>query len=350
MDALTGLELAAAGLALWAAIQTLPRPPRRDWERLFKVALATQLWEVAQAEGGDEGAITARWDALLRAQVPFHPAGRAPVAKLFAPSVAGIEAPALDGERALVEALARLADPPARWQRMYVEDLAAADALTSHPEALGPACDPANALGPACGWEAISRWDPAVPAALAARTGHLQLVLCGAPALAAAIRAAAPGLRIADDHALDASLLDLCPAPADRLVLILGHAPMGGLLRALAEAPGLRDRVLVIVGVGAPRSGGPDDDAFFSSGWTHEAMAPELQRTTAIYSVWDVDPDSPAAAWEAQLLPPPRLEPGAAPTLELLPLGPLPLGRVAPAQLARALLTTLAVRLLGPGA
>ena len=101
MDALTGLELAAAGLALWAAIQTLPRPPRRDWERLFKVALATQLWEVAQAEGGDEGAITARWDALLRAQVPFHPAGRAPVAKLFAPSVAGIEAPAVDGERAL---------------------------------------------------------------------------------------------------------------------------------------------------------------------------------------------------------------------------------------------------------
>jgi hypothetical protein len=349
MDALTGLELAAAGLALWAAIQTLPRPPRRDWERLFKVALATQLWEAAQADGGDEGAITARWDALLRAQVPFHPAGRAPMAKLFAPAISGIEAPALDGERALVEALARLPDAAARWQRMYVEDLAAADALTSHPESLGPACDPANALGPACGWEAISRWDPAVPAALAARTGHIQLVVAAAPDLTAALRAAAPGLRIAADPPLDASLLQLCPAPADRLVILLGRSPMGGLLRALADAPGLRDRVLVIVGVGAPRSGGSADDHFFSTGWTHEAMAPELQRTTALFSIWDVEPDSSPEAWAAQLLPPPRLEPGAAPSVELLPLGPLPLGRVDPAQLARALLTTLAVRLLGPG-
>ena len=61
MDPVLGLEIAAAALAGWAAWLTLPRPPHREWERLFKVALSTQLWTAAQRDGGADAEVEARW-------------------------------------------------------------------------------------------------------------------------------------------------------------------------------------------------------------------------------------------------------------------------------------------------
>ena len=349
MDAVLGLEAVAAALAAWAAWLTLPRPPQREWERVFKVALSTQLWAEAQAQGGTDAEIEARWDAALRAQVPYHPAGRDPATKLFAPSVSSLAAPALDGERALVEALALLPDPAARWRRMYVDDLAAADALTAHPDALGPACDPAQALGPGCGWEAAAAWAPAVPAAIANRLAHVCILGIGDGSLTEALARAAPGLRTASRSALDATALDLCPRAADRLVLVCSTAPFADTLLALVDAPALRDRVLAIVQLGTPVCTSAEHRAFLRDGWTHAAMAPELARCIPLFCLWDVSADTDAEAWAAQHLPAPTLEPGAAPSVALHALGPLPRAAVHEDHLARSLLLTLALCLLGTG-
>ena len=53
MSAEIVVEVAAAGLAMWAAWLTIPRPPDLDWERLFKVALATVIRGDVEAAGAD---------------------------------------------------------------------------------------------------------------------------------------------------------------------------------------------------------------------------------------------------------------------------------------------------------
>lgn len=346
MDPLSIVELAAAALAGWAAYLTVPRPPARDLERVFKVALSSLLWSEAQAQGGDERAILERWDGALRAQVPFHPVGRAPIHKLFSPSVAGLDSPALDGERALVEALAALPEPAARWRRMYVEDRAAADALTAHPDALGPTGDPSAALGPGAGWEQVAAWAPSVGQALQQRLSHVVFAVFGDPGFAEALRGAAPGLRVAEPDPSAEAMGALCAAPADRVVWIWGAGPFVALLQRLAASPALIDRSLALVQLGAPLMEGPEQAAWLAEHWRHEVFEPELQRQIPVFGLIDVGPDSPRAAWEAQLLPEPALRPGASPAIERVSLGPLPLSAVAPRLLARALLVPLALRLL----
>ena len=346
MQAQTLLELAAAALAGWAAWLTVPRPPERDLERIFKVCLSTLLWAEAEAQGGGEAAVLERWDASLRALVPFHPAGRDPIAKLFSPSVADIAAPALDGERALVEALIALPSPAQRWQRMFVEDRAAADALTAHPDGLGAAGDPRAALGPDGGWEQVAAWGPSVQKSVQQRLSHVLFAVFGSPALAEALRAAAPGLRVHEAPLAEASLLALTQAPADRLVFLWAGAPLVQLLRALAEAPALIDRCLGLVQLGAPLTVDPSDEAWLAERWRHASFEPELQRSIPLLMLTDAGPDSPRDRWAAQLVPEPVLEAGAQPAIERISLGAAPLDALPPRLLARALLVTLALRLL----
>ena len=47
--------------------------------------------------------------------------------------------PALEGERALVERLAAIETPAARWQSMYRDDTHAQESLMQDPMDLGPA-------------------------------------------------------------------------------------------------------------------------------------------------------------------------------------------------------------------
>ena len=122
-------ELAALGLAAWAALRSVPQPARLDWERLLKVSLSTVLMGDTEAAGGDRAA----WEARVTAQVPYHPAARALADKLLRPDPAALPSPALEGERALVEALARCPDAAARWRRMFIEDRIARDFLLSDP-------------------------------------------------------------------------------------------------------------------------------------------------------------------------------------------------------------------------
>lgn len=346
MNALPLLELAAAALAGWAAYLTIPRPPDRDLERIFKVALSSMLWSEAEAAGGGERAVLDRWDAALRAQVPFHPAGRAPEDKLFAPSLHGMASPALEGERALVEALIPLPGPAERWQRMYVEDPSAADALTAHPEGLGPSGDPSAALGAGAGWEAVSAWAPSVAEAVQKRFSNVIFAVVGDAELAAGLREAAPGLRVVEPEPRSAALGELCAAPADRVVWLWRAPAFVGLLQALEASPALIDRSLALVQLGAPLADGPDDAQWLAERWRHASFEPELQRLIPIFSLIDAGPNSPRSAWEAQALPEPALLSGASPTIERISLGPLPLAAVQPRTLARALLVPLSLRLL----
>ena len=49
-------EVAAAGLAAWAAWLSVPRPPALDWQRLFKTTLSMGLYgEILAEEKGREG-------------------------------------------------------------------------------------------------------------------------------------------------------------------------------------------------------------------------------------------------------------------------------------------------------
>jgi hypothetical protein len=346
------VELAAALLAGWAVWRSLPVAVPRDWERLFKITLSAQLWAEAEGGPGDEAARTAAWAQALAAQVPFHPAGRLPERKLLDPGPAAAPAPALPGELGLVEALARLPTPAARYKALYVDSRAAQEALAEDPRALGPAYDPEPVIGAGADWEAVARWAPAVQAGLARKFGHVEIVVdlpaqssAPAAALEEALRSAAPGLRVSRSPT---QIFDVLRAPSDRLVVLTGGDRVLPWLRALADSPALRDRCLALTSVDGQITDADGADAFFPARWQHAAFEPELQRTTAFFSLTDVDPDHPERArWSGSRFPAPPLPAGQRPTIEPIDLGPAPVGALRPALLVRGLLVTWAARLHG---
>jgi hypothetical protein len=332
------VEIAAAGLASWAAWRTIPRPPQLDPERLFKVTLATLLRGEVEQQGGDLSA----WEARLRA-VPYHPAGRDAERRLADPTASPVPVPALPGERALLDRLAAQPDATARWDQMYRADAAALDALMSDPAELGPDYDPVGRFGPEATWDAVAAWAPAVQAGLTRRLSHVAWVEVGA-GLGAAWSEALPALRRhaipaeADDiEALDA-LEAATPAPSDRLVLVSRGPGLMRLLRLLHGHPALRDRTLVVLSLGGPVTSGPDDAAWVSAHFTHEQMEPELQRAIVYGFVTRVDPAAPlAASWAAQRLDTPPIPASGRKTIEAVDLGPLDTASLPPLALARAL-------------
>ncbi len=334
-----GVALALAG---WAALKSIPRPPARDWERLFKTTLSTVLRGRVEAEGGDAEA----WEAAVLGAVLYNPAARGPEILLAAPDPARIPTPAREGERALVERLAGLADPPARWRLLWQEDHRVFDALFADPSELGADYDPTRALAPDVDWDAVAAWTPAVSAALGRRLDAVVFAVVADDDLAGAIRAELPDARVAglapSALADAAALLGLLRAPHERLVLLLrGDAPAAA-LRLLHDDDALLDRLAGVVALGGCLAGDP----WVRDHFRHAAFEPEVLRAIPYASVVEV-PDDPAApeGWADQRFPVPDEPESGRATIDVIDLGPVPRGRVDDDALARALLVVLGFRL-----
>ena len=340
------LEIFAAALAGWALYKTLPRPPRLDWERLFKTSLATLLRGEVEAAGGDLEA----WQAAVHGAVLYHPAGRLPEHKLLHPKdPAAAPPPWVDGEEALVGALAALEEPLARLRRLYVEDDRVTDALFADPAELGAAFDPASRLAPGLSWDAVAAWSPELQAALARRLDHLVVATFGAfdPA---AFQSAIPGLPASDlqveggREVVVAALDLLIPRTEQRLLLLAQGPGAWPLLQVLAESPGLRDRVAAVAMVGAELGGRAEELAAL---FTHDNFDTELQREVPFLFIEELDPEDPKS-WARlgdQRLPEPPPPPTGRRAIERIDLGPLVRARLGDPLLARALLLVLAYRL-----
>lgn len=370
-DPLT-LGVASAALALAAAGLWLHRPvaPDLDAERWFKVMLATLLRGEIEAAGGDVGA----WERAVVRFVPYHPAGRLPERKVAAPSLALLGPTVIPGERALIDALAALPDAPSRWARMYDTDEAALGARLDDPADLGPAYDPARWLGPDGGWDALAAWgggDGGFRAAVTRRLGPARWVLVsGAPsaapdvigALAAELgdRAVAVPWRGAAPAEAATTLIDVLrdasAAAEDRVVVVAAAEGAHVALRALAEAPPLRDRVVAVVAIGGVLRGRPGDDGpygtaavddFMGHVFTHAALDTEARRTTPYVAVQWLDrraepPGAFGLPLEAMRFPAPG-DVLAASAIEAVDIGPLPADPELPTrQVARALVAFVA--------
>lgn len=346
----TLVELSALALAAWAAIKSIPRPPALDWERLFKVALATVIRGEVERAGG----ALPEWEQAVLGRVLYHPAaGDQPERKLIDPLSAPVPVPARPGERALIEALAKLGDVPARFKWMYTEEHGAAEALFLHPEALGAAYDPALALAPGLDWEALAGWTEPVQQALARRLDFVILVDLGG-ALGAALAEAAPGMRsVTEDptlegEALATALLGRLSAPSDRLVVLAQGSAALTLLQAMRHSPALIDRVAAVVSVAGALSASPEDAAWLEQNFTHEGMEPELHRAIPYISLLDAAPDgSSPLPWPAQRFPSPPPVSSGRDAIDAIDLGPLVLSALRPRDVARALGLLLSRRLNG---
>ena len=363
LDWVTVVQIAAGTCAVWAAWASIPRAPELDWERLFKSALSVFSWARAEAAHRGEGdsatapspaQVEAQWRADLVSSIPFHPAGRSWFAKLAEPTPDMLEVPALPGERALVEALARLENPQARWDRLFGEamleaDLHGAEAL-GDPRGLGPSYDPSRLLGPNAGWEGVSEWSDAVRAGLCRRLSHVVVLLTDRPAVGD-LAAQVEGLRVVERTLSELespdAVLALMQAPSDRLVWIHGGCGSLSALQLVGRHPALVDRLVGFVCLGRVCR----DDIerqHLQDLLGSEALLPELQRRIPLVSVSVVDPTDPIAT-KASLLRFPPPEQGAADRsgVECIDLGPLPVSKLPPADLGRAVLLTLAFLLDG---
>lgn len=353
----TIVEVAALGLAIWAASRSVPRPPALDWERLFKTTLlALGLGE--HERQGLTGHPAAQALADLRAALLFNPAGgERPELKLLDPASAPIPVPPHPGERALVEALQKVPEIAPRFQRMYLGDEAAERELLQDPDALGPDYHPSR-LGAGLDWAQLGAWSEATQQALARRLGPVILVDLGGD-LGALARELTPGLRAAsadptlEPDKLAEHLLSLAPASSDRLALLAAGNAVLPALKAMVASMVLRDRVVAVISVGGRVRDGEGARAWLGAHFTHEALEPELNRAIPFAAVVGVDPRAPVSkeapdTWENQRFPVPAPSPSGRDAIQCIDLGPLALGSAALAErdLARALSVFLAFRLL----
>lgn len=353
------VELAAFGLAIWATLLSIPRPPRLAWERLFKVGLSVLLAGETERELGEGAAARKAWEERVRRGVPWSPLARLAVEKLTDPRPELLPVPALEGERALVEALARLPDPAARYRHLYAEDERAMDELLGDPAQLGQDHDPAGLLGPGAGWDEVAAWSEALQAVLARRLADVVFVLDGLPAdLARELGAAVPGLRTLvlpappdDPTGPDAVEALFQPVEAaltqdsDRVVLVASGASARRGLAALVEGGGLRDRCLAFLSLGGELQTAAARP-WMAEHFDNEQLDTELKRSVPYFSVVEVDPARPLERdWAEQRFPVPPPLPSGRAAVEVVDLGPLHLAALPPRVLARGLLLLLALRL-----
>lgn len=324
----SAVEIAVLVLVAGAAWLSLRKPSELDWERLWKTALATVHRGEIEANGGGQDA----WWARLEA-VPFHPQGRHAAAKLNAPNPQAISIPALDGERALVERLAGLGTIEERWKRMFREESAAQDALMSDPSELGAAYDPSRVLAPGLGWERVAVWDADVQTAIARRAQDTVLAVIGRssePFSAAVPHAAA----VQSETASEDELLALVPEAHQRLAVIAEGDAVAELLRTLHGSPALRDRVRMVVSIGATM-----DAEWMAEHFGHLAFDTELNRQTPYAAITDVV--DPAATIPDQRFPVPEVPPSGWAPIASMDLGVLPVSQNDPKLIARALWVVL---------
>lgn len=315
------VELLAAGLAVWAVLLSMPKPPSLDWERLFKVSLATRLR--GELESVDKGHND--WMVLLGELVPYHPAGRSPEEKIHTPDVSNLLTPALPGERALTESLSALPDRQARWERMYVNNDQTRDALMSDPNDLGSDYSIRNFLGSEADWAGIATWSEGVQRGLSRKLEHI--VLVGVGGSLGDEMTELSGLRgysctVAE---LPERLPKILPNASDRLVLILEGSAALPMVQLLHSDPGLRDRVLMIFSVGADLCSSEEGATWMASHFNHAEMDTELNRKTAYASVQVMtSPGSTIQKWAGQRWPVPlESETGRSP-IASIDLGPVP--------------------------
>lgn len=349
MDWIPYVEGAAAILAGWAAWLSTPRAPMLDGERLLKVALSVGIW--AEEEEADPSAspaeVEGRWRTRLAESVPFHPAGRGWRAKVARADPNEVGVPAVAGERALVEALAELPTAEARWDRMFGDqahatDPAVAEAL-GDPRTLGEAYDPRRLFGPDGGWEGVAEWSEAVQAGLQRRLAHVVVLEVGlAPELSIARHVG--GVR---SHRVDhpgeltaEACVERLEAPSDRLLVVVAGPALLPWLRLLADAPLLVDRVVGVVACGGSVVADDKERQELSALLRSESLLPELQRQTPVAVVDDVDPTHPLAGGSHDFVP--DLGEPARVGVRWIDLGPLPVARLDPLPLGRALTLTAA--------
>ena len=359
------LGIAAAAGAVAVAIGWLqwPRPPTLDGERWFKIIFATLLrgrMSAADAPAED-------WEREVLRIVPYHPAGRLPERKLSNPAAAVLPGAALDGEIALIEALAKIPDPKARAAFMYDDDPIAADARFSDPADLGERYDPKR-LGPGATWDSLAAWGAgdrafleaarrAVPARwvlLRGREGRLagpSLI----DALAAEIDDAVviPWSDGSPEAAVRAAIGDDVSA---RAICVAEEAGTAALLGALADAADLRDLVLAVVSIGGVIGGRTDEEGPYGTAartdWVEAHfnqldLDTEVVRATPYLAVQWLDraawpPGVPGLPLQASRFPEPKADGTLVETVEVVDLGPLPADRPLPTDLvARALIAVV---------
>ncbi|MGB0637769.1 MAG: hypothetical protein ACPGTU_00450 [Myxococcota bacterium] len=328
--------LLLAIVAAWMSVR--PAPPL-DWERLWKVSLATVIRGQVEAAQGDQGA----WWEQLKLQVPYNPVGRLGDAKLHSPNLTDIPVPALEGEQSLVERLARLETPADRWVEMFHNDEAAVEALLSNPAELGPAYDPGSVMAPGIDWESVALWTDTVQAAIARRLTDVIVVTFGFDG--AAMREAVPHVRVVGFEEVDIdAILESAPQSHERLVLIAASDLGFPMVQALHASPELRDRVLAVMSMGVDWVADGRQE-WMDENFSHLAMDTELNRHTPYMSVVNVDPSRPELGWANQVFPVPEVPPSGWTPVESIDLGPLPLSEQEPGLLARALWVLLCFRL-----
>jgi hypothetical protein len=134
--------------------------------------------------------------------------------------------------------------------------------------------------------------------------------------------------------------------PSERLVLVLHGGSDLLLWKALRTAPVLRDRVVALILIGIDTRSDPERSTWMAQHFRHENFDPELQRTTPCFWVRDVDPDEPQVHLPHNSLPaPPPPANGERETVEMIDLGPLPLARQDPRDIAAACTFLLGLRL-----
>jgi len=325
---IAAVEIFVLLLAIVAAWMSLRPSPPLDWERLWKMILATVIRGEVEAGGGD---VQAWWDRLIA--VPYHPAGRHALGKLAHPALDDIVVPALEGERALVERLVAKQTVSERWEEMYRNDPLAEESLTSDPGDLGASYDPSTPLAPNIEWEDIARWTSAVQSSIGRRMSDVVVAVLGmdsTPLISAVPHARVVSLAEVED--VGQALLDCCQAPQERLVIVAQGQQVQHAVRALHANPTLRDRVLTVLGVAADWSG---SEEWLENNFEHQAFDTELNRRTPYMAISDIDLD--AMVLRKQTFPDPVVPPSGWAPIESVDLGFLPLTKHDPDQLARAL-------------
>jgi hypothetical protein len=331
--------------------RTLPRPPALDWELYFKVVLATLLrGEVESADGKAE-----EWYARGRKWIWFHPAARNLSQKITAPGEHEVPVPALEGELALVADLAALEGTTARIQRLFGTE-GPDDLLYDDPAWLGEAYAPANLLGAGLDWDEVASFGEGLVAALQRRCENVHWAFVGtSAALEEAIAAHLPAgkahrMDSGSVEALGDALETAAPGRSDRLVVVVSGVEALKATQALHARPGLRDRVLGVVGVGA-RLGG-DGSAWLSKSFDHASMDTEVARATSWFHLAFLVPERvPPGDGECPLdgtsWPCPPVPQSGRASIETVDLGvlPGPAGEYPATLLGRALLVTVTARL-----
>jgi hypothetical protein len=366
-----GIAAVAGVVALVIAWLQWPRPPALDGEAWFKLSLCTLIRGRMDAEG----ASAAAWEREVVRVVPYHPAGRLPERKLSNPAAAVLPGVALEGELALIEALARLQDPVSRATLLFDEDESGRAARFRDPDELGPSYR-YERLGPGASWDALADWGRgergfveaavrAVPARwvlLEGRPGRLvgPSVL---DALASELAGVGPPhdrsgvVRVPwGDDSAEAAIRAAITEDDQRLVLVAEEAGVARALEALVDAADLRDQVAAVVSVGGVIGGRTDESGplgevarrdWLGAHFNHLDLDTEVVRMTPYFAVQWLDraawpPGAAGLPLQASRFPAPAADRTLVETVEVVDLGPLPSDRPIPVDLvARALIAVV---------